>query len=157
MPLIPDDLASRLEQDWLAADGGSFPASVQESGQRFATAVAGWFTLAMAGPFPCATAQARQAELANSAAGALSAGLPPLAGMQLAQAVGNYMTGQVFGAGTAAAPIALPAAIAGFGAVFANLDQEAEERAQLVALGCWTLALSTLVTFPAPMPPMPVL
>lgn len=157
MPLLPTQLATRLEDDWLAADGGSFPGSVQESGQRFATAVATWFAAAMAGPFPCATAQARQPQLASAAAGALAAGLPPLAGMQLAQAVGAYMTGQVFGAGTAAAPVALPAAIAGFGAVFADLDQTAEERARLLAVGCWTLALSTIVAFPAPLPPLPVL
>ncbi len=157
MPLIPNALASSLEQDWLVADGGSFPANNQESGQRFATAVASWFATGMAGPFPCATAQARQPQLASAAAGALAAGLPPIAGMQLAQAVGSYMTGQVFGAGTAAAPVALPAAIVGFGAVFADLNQTAEERARLLALGCWGLAVSTLVTFPAPLPPLPVL
>jgi len=157
MPLIPTELAPRLEKDWLAADGGSFPADVQESGQRLATAVATWFATAMAGPFPCATAQARQPQLANAAAGALAAGLPPVAGMQLAQAVGSYMTGQIFGPGTAASPVALPAAIAGFGAVFADLDQDAAERSRLLAFGCWGLALSTIVAFPPPLPSFPVL
>jgi hypothetical protein len=66
--LIASNLASGLERDWLVAQGGSYPANVLESGDRFATAVAQWFANAMAATFPCATAVARRPQLAATAA-----------------------------------------------------------------------------------------
>ena len=153
--LLPDVLKDALLERWLEPDSG-FPATPAESGQRFAEAVSGWFALAMAGAFPCATAQARQGQLASQAATALMAALPPAAGMQLAMAVASYYSGQSFGAGTASFPLASSAVAVAFGAVFADLGSDAETRAERIALGCHVLALSTLVVFPAPLPPLPV-
>lgn len=158
MVLIPPALAADLYEGWLGGDGGNYPASVVESGDRFAHAVSGWFSAATAGAFPCATASARRPQLAGSAAMALQAGAPPLAGQQLAVAVVGYMTGQVFGAGIASPPAAAAAAQAAFAAVFANPDLETDDRATLIATGVYTLAVSTLVVFPPVVsPPLPVL
>jgi hypothetical protein len=154
--LIPTALEDGLLEDWLVEPGGRFPASPAESGQRFARAVAAWFTTATAGAFPCATALARQGQLATQAAGALMAGAPPAVGSQLATALASYMAGQVFGAGTAAMPAASGAVAPAFAAVFSNLAMERDDRARLIALGCYTLALSTVVVFPPPLPPLPV-
>ena len=154
MPLLPSLLEKSLLEQWLAAD--PFPSSPAESGRRIATAVSQWFALAMAGPFPCATAMARQSQLSGQATTALMSGLSPAAGSQLAMAVASYYSGQVFGPGTASFPTASAAATAAFAAVFADLESDGEERAERLALGCTVLALSTLVVFPPPMPPMPV-
>lgn len=154
MPLLPTILEQNLLDQWLAAD--SHPSTPAESGQRFASAVSQWFALAMAGPFPCATAIARQGQLAGQATSALTSGLPPAAGSQLAMAVASYYSGQVFGAGTASFPTATAAVTVAFAAVFADLQSSSEERAERLAAGCTLLALSTLVVFPPPMPAMPV-
>lgn len=154
--LLPDVLSESL-LDRFMPSGGGFPSTPVESGQRFAGAVADWFTLAMAGPFPCATAKAREAQLAGQATAALMAALPPAAGAQLALAVASYMAGQVFGAGTASYPLAGSAVAIAFGAVFADLTMSDEDRAQRMAEGCLVLAVSTLVVFPPPLPTLPVL
>lgn len=150
--LVLSTLKTSLKQDWL----GPHPQNAQESGQRFASAVANWFAAAQAGAFPCATAQARMGQLASSAASAFQAQAAPAAGMALALAVAQYMAGQLFGAGVAAMPLATAAAAATLGATFANLDMSTDDRVQAIASACTVLAASTLVTFPPPTPPAPV-
>ncbi len=154
--LLPDILSESLLERWMPAGGSGFPATPAESGQRFAGAVADWFALAMAGPFPNATAKAREAQLTGQATTALMAALPPAAGAQLALAVAGYMAGQLFGTGTAAFPLASSAVAVVFGAVFADLEMADEDRAQKIAEGCLILAVSTLVVFPPPLPALPV-
>lgn len=157
MPLVPTVLQNDLLERWLVEDSSRFPASNVESGQRFASCVASWFTLGVALGFPCTTALARESQLAGDAANALAAGLAPAAGVQLATAVANYITGQSFGTGVAAAPVATPAVQLAFGAVFADLQASREDRAERIALGCLTLAVSTTVAFSAPPGAGPIL
>jgi hypothetical protein len=154
MPLTLDDLAQRLENEWL---GGAFPASDVESGDRFAGAVANWFTRATAAGFPVVTALPRRPQLALAAASALRAGVGPTAGQLLALATASYLAGQTFGAGTATFPAALSAGIAGISAAFGNLDLATPVRAQQIALAIYVMTVSTLVVFPVPMPPAPIL
>ena len=157
MALVPTSLASNLSSGWLVAEGGSYPGSPAESGDRFATAVASWFSAATAGAFPCTTAAARQSQLAAAAAGAFQAQSPALAATQLATGVMGYMTGQVFGPGVASPPIAVSAGQALFAAVFSNLDQPLSARADQLAAGVHAMALSTIVVFPPVIsPPTPV-
>ena len=157
MPLSPSMLATSLESGWLVAEGGDFPSSPVESGDRFAGAVADWFALGMAGPFPCGTASARRPQLATSAAGAFQAGDPTLAGMQLALGLTGYMAGQVFGPGVASPPTAAGAAQAAIAAAFASLDAPPSARANQIAGGVQVLAVSTIVVFPPVVsPPVPV-
>lgn len=153
--LVLDTLKAGLENDWLVADGGHYPQSAMESGDRFAGAVTSWFAGAQAGPFPCATAIARRAQLATSAASALQAGAAQAAGVQLALALGQYIVGQVFGPGVAGFPIATGAAGTMLGGVFSSTAMGRSERAQAIAGACTLLAVSTIVTFPA-LPPAPV-
>ena len=158
MPLAPSQLASSLESDWLAHEGGGYADSSFQSGDRFAQAVSSWFGLAMAGPFPCSTAAARKGQLAASAGAALQAGQPPLAGMQLALGLVGYMTGQVFGPGVASPPAAASVAQSAITAVFSNLDLPATARANQIASAAYALAVSTIVVFPPVIsPPVPVL
>ncbi len=157
MALVLDVLKSGLAQGWLVAEGGSHPQSAMESGDRFAGAVSSWFASAQAGAFPCATAAARRSQLASTAASAFQAQAAPAAGAMLALAIAGYMAGQVFGAGVASFPVATGAASAQLGAVFANLDMSNDDRAQAIASACALLASSTLVIFPAPLPPAPVI
>src|SRR5580693_374745 len=133
MPLVLDNLKTALGQQWLVPDGGSYPGSVAESGDHFATAVANWFALGMAGAFPCTTAMARQSQLSSAAAAALSAMAAPAAGAQLALAVATYMAGQAFGAGVAAMPIATSAAVAMMTATFSDLNGSVSDKAQQIA------------------------
>jgi len=154
MPLIPDDLAQRLENDWL---GEPFPGSDFESGDRFAGAVASWFGGAMAAGFPVVTAAPRRPQLSAAAAGALGAGLGPAAGQLLALATASYLAGQTFGAGTATFPAALAAGMAGITAAFNNLEFSNAARAQQIALAVYLMTISTIVVFPAPLPPAPIL
>jgi hypothetical protein len=156
MPLIPSSLASSLENDWLAKEGGSFPDSVSVSADRFATAFATWFAGAIAGPGAVTTASARRPQLASLAIPALSAMAPQAAGSLLAAAIAGYITGQSFGPGIASPPLAISAAGSQMGAVFADLDAQPSARAQKIASACQTLAVSTIVTFPPPLPPAPV-
>ena len=157
MPLVPSALASSLSSSWLVDEGGSYPSSPTQSGDRFATAVAGWFSGAMAGAFPCSTATARQSQLAAAAAGAFGADSATGAAQQLAVGLMGYMAGQVFGPGVASPPTAVAAAQSAFAAVFSNLDSALSARANQIATGVHTLALSTIVVFPPPIsPPSPV-
>jgi hypothetical protein len=154
--LIPGNLAESLEHDWLVAEGGSHPASVLESADRFSTAVANWFSIAMALTFPCATAQARRGQLMAQSAAALQAGLPPAAGQALALAVASYMAGQSFGAGVAGFPAAVSAGAALFIHAFVTLDLPQKDRAKEMADGCYAMAVSTIVAFPPPLSPSPI-
>lgn len=157
MPLVASALASSLNADWLVADGGSYPASPQESGDRFAGAVASWFGGATAGPYPCSTASARRSQLASAAGPALDAGEAPLAGAQLALALLSYMSGQIFGPGVASPPAAMAAAQSAITAVFSDLDLSNSARADKIASGIHTMACSTIVVFPPVIsPPSPV-
>jgi hypothetical protein len=150
MPLTPAALKSSLEASWIVPEGGAYPGDVQESADRFADAVSGWFAAALAMGFPCATAQARRAQLAGQAASALAARSAPAAGQLLAAAVASYYAGQSFGSGVASFPLALPAAASLIGETFADLQAPRSKRAQDVATACHLLALSTLVLFTAP-------
>jgi hypothetical protein len=154
MPLTPNDLAQRLENEWL---GGTFPASDMEAGDRFAGAVANWFAGAVAAGFPVVTALPRRPQLGLAAAGALAAGVGPTAGQLLALATASYLAGQTFGAGVATFPAALGAGMAGITAAFGNLDLATPARAQQIALAIYVMTVSTIVVFPAPLPPAPIL
>jgi hypothetical protein len=157
MPLSSSALASSLQSNWLVPEGGSYPSSPSESGDKFAGEVASWFSGAMAAGFPCSTASARRSQLAASATGAIQAGDPSLAGAQLALGLMGYMAGQVFGAGVASPPIAVSAAQSAAAAVFADLDSDLGARANQIATGIFTLATSTIVIFPPVIsPPSPV-
>ena len=151
MPLTPDTLATRLENDWLSEP---FPGSEFESGDRFAAAVSTWFGGALAGGFPVVTAMVRRPQLSAAAAGALAVG--PAAGQLLAVAAAGYIAGQTFGGGTASFPVALAAGIAGFTAALNNLDLTNSARAQQIAAATHMMTLSTIVVFPAPLPPAPI-
>lgn len=156
MPLDPISLATSLRQRWLPA-GGGFPSSVNDSAQRFADVVASWFAAGAANGIPCATALPRKAGLASGAASALASGDPRGAGQQLALAVAQYMAAQQFGPGVSSFPIATPALVVALGEVFASHDLDDDKRATLIATATYLAALSTLVVFPLPMPPSPVL
>jgi hypothetical protein len=150
--LIPSDLASRLEQEWL----GQFPGSSQESGDLFAGAVSAWFASAMAAGFPCVTAAPRRFQLTAAAAAALEAGVGPTSGALLAAAVASYYAGQVFGTGIATFPVALPAGMALTTAALLDLNMPKSARASQIAQACHLMALSTMVVFPVAPPPAPI-
>jgi hypothetical protein len=155
--LVPTALASSLESSWLVAEGGEHPSSPSQSGDKFAAAVSSWFAGATAGPFPCSTATARRSQLAASATGAIQAGDSSLAGMQLAVGLMGYMAGQLFGPGVASPPTGVSAAQSAITAVFSNLDLPNSARANQIATGVYTLAISTIVIFPPVIsPPSPV-
>ncbi len=151
--LTPSDLSTRLENEWL----GKMPGSSFESGDMFAGAVSGWFAAAMAAAFPCSTAAARRLSLTGMAAGALEAGVGPTSGMLLATAVATYYAGQLFGAGVSSFPTAVPAGISLITAAFLDLNLPKPTRADMIAQGCLVMAVSTIVVFPAPLPPAPIL
>lgn len=153
MPLSDSTLKSQLELHWLVPEGGSFPANVQQSAERFASAVATWFSDAQANGLPCTTAQARKSELASQAATAFAAGSAALAGQGLANALSAYILNQTFGAGVAGTPTGATAAVSAFTETFSNLKLANGDRAQKLAEACQKLALSTIVTFPPPTPP----
>jgi predicted phage gp36 major capsid-like protein len=144
--LIPNDLSSRLEQEWL----GQFPDSSMQSGDMFAGAVSGWFATSMALTFPCATAVARRAQLAAAAAAALEAGIGPTSGALLAVAVASYYAGQVYGTGVATFPVALPSGILLMTAALLDLDMPKSARAMQMAQACHVMAISTMVVFAVP-------
>lgn len=152
MPLVVTDLSTRLEQEWL----GQFPDSAIQSGDMFAGAVSGWFVSAMAGAFPCVTAQPRRPQLMAAAAAALEAGVGPTSGALLALAVASYYAGQVFGTGVATFPTALPAGIGLMTAAFIDVNLPKPTRATLLAQGCHAMAISTIVVFPTPLVPAPI-
>ena len=100
---------------------------------------------------------ARRPQLSVAAAGALGAGLGPAAGQLLALAAASYLAGQTFGAGTATFPAALAVGMAGITAAFNNLELSNSARAQQIALAVYLMTISTIVVFPAPLPPAPIL
>lgn len=157
MALVSSALASSLESQWLVPDGGSYPSSPSDSGDKFAGAVSSWFAGATAGPYPCGTATARRSQLAAAATAAIQTKDPNAAAMQLAVGLMGYMAGQVFGPGVASPPVAVSAAQSAVAAVFSNLDLPNSSRANQIATGVYTLALSTIVVFPPVIsPPTPV-
>lgn len=159
MPLVPNSLASSLENDWLSKEGGNFPDSVSVSAERFATAFANWFAGAIAGPASVQTAAARKDQLKGLATAALSAMDAQAAGTQLGNAIGAYIAGQMFGpspAGVAAPPTAASAGGSQIGSAFADLNAPPSARAQKIASACHLIATSAIVTFaPPPAPPPP--
>lgn len=158
MPLVPSQLAASLQSDWLAHEGGGYADTAFQSGDRFAQAVSTWFGLAMAGPFPCSTADVRKGQLAASAGAALQAGHASLAGMQLALGLVGYMAGQVFGPGVAAPPTAASVAQSAITAALSNLELPPDARAEQIASATHSLAVSTVVVFPPVISaPVPVL
>jgi hypothetical protein len=158
MVLVPTALASSLESQWLVPDGGQYPSSASDSGDKFAGAVSTWFAAATAGPYPCATATARRSQLAAAATEAIQTHDPTLAATQLSVGLMSYMAGQVFGPGVASPPVAVAAAQSAIAAVFSNLNLPNAARANQMATGVYTLAVSTIVVFPPVIsPPMPVM
>ncbi|HEX6130121.1 MAG TPA: hypothetical protein VF044_00185 [Actinomycetota bacterium] len=157
MALVPAALASSLSSSWLVPEGGSYPDTPSQSGDKFAAAVSSWFAAATAGPYPCSTASARRSQLASSATAAIQAGDASLAGTQLAMGLMAYMAGQVFGPGVASPPTAVGAAQSAITGAFSNLDLPLSARANQIATGTYTLAVSTIVVFPPVIsPPAPV-
>lgn len=156
MPLDPVSLAVNLRQRWLPAGAGN-ASSVDESAQRFADVMAMWFSAGAANGIPCATAMARKSELASGASSALACGDARGAGQLLALAVAQFMAGQSFGPGVSAMPIATPALVVAIGEVFASHDFDDDKRAVTIATAAYLTALSTIVTFPPPLTPSPVL
>ena len=108
--LIPTLLAQDLEGRWLPGDDGPFADSIDDSAAAFAAVVAGWYASAQAGPFPVATARARESQLRALAVAALSAQGAMPAGALLAIALMAYMAAQSFGPGVATPPAATSAA-----------------------------------------------
>lgn len=156
MPLVFDLLKTGLEKQWLVPEGGGFPQSVAESGDRFAGAVSSWFAAAQAGTLPCATAIPRKSQLATTAAAALGAMSAQAAGAQLALAVATYIAGQAFGAGVAGFPIATSAAISQMIAVFSDTGGSVGQKAEQIATACTLLATTTIVAGPIPLFPSPI-
>lgn len=154
MALDPSALKTQLDQGWLSA---SFPDTAQISADRFASAVAMWFSAAQAAGFPCSTATARQSQLSGLLVAALASGSAVSAAQGLASALAAYMTGQVFGAGIAAAPLGTSAAAAAFTTALSDLSPQTPNalRAQSLATACQALALTVIVTFPPSTPPIP--
>ena len=153
MPLDPSQLGAGLRDRWLPADGSSFPASAFESGQRFADVVSQWFAGATAAAFPCATALARSAPLAATAAQAFQARSAPGAGLMLAQALALYLAGQVFGPGLSTTPAGAAALAPALAAALGDLGAERGQRADAMASHIHTTVLTTIVVFPIPGPP----
>jgi hypothetical protein len=123
----------------------------------FAGAVSGWFANAMAAGIPCSTAAVRRFQLTAAAAGALEAGIGPTSGALLAAAVASYYAGQLFGAGVATFPTALPAGMALMTMALLDLNLPKSARASQMAQACHLMAISTIVAFPvAPPPPSPI-
>jgi hypothetical protein len=67
------------------------------------------------------------------------------------------MAGQAFGAGVASPPVAVGAAQSAITSVFSNVDLPVASRANTIATGIHTMAISTIVVFPPVIsPPAPV-
>lgn len=145
--LNPTQLADQLEQQWLSAEHGAYPASESASADAFAGAVSHWFMTSQAAGFPVLTAIARRSMLTALATPALAAQSPVAAGQQLANALMLYITGQLYGVGVAAPPAATGAAGAVLGSAFANLNLNRQQRAQLMASAVQLMAVSTVVNF----------
>ncbi|GAA6179498.1 hypothetical protein NBRC116594_09360 [Shimia sp. NS0008-38b] len=155
--LNPMPLTQSLLADWLKDENGPHPASVSESADVFSRIISDWYASAAAGPFPVATAQANSGVLTNLASGALMVGNPTAAGALLATGTMVYMTGQAFGPGVSAPPIAHPLAVGIFGTAFTELDLDREARAAMMATAVFAMAITSIVTFPGPPFTAPVL
>lgn len=157
MPLVAALLSRSLQSQWLPRDtDGPFPEDVPASARALAGAIADWFGLAMAAAFPCTTASARKSQLEALLIPALQAGQAQAAGQQVALGFMAYVAGQSFGAGVAAPPLATAAAGAAIGAAFADRDGPQSARADQIAQALLLQAMSSIVTFPPPLPPAPI-
>lgn len=156
MPLDANKLGQDLARRWLGDGGGQPPGSPVEAGQLFSTVVAEWFAQALSAGFPCATAAARQPQLAGLSTAALSTASAQAAGAQLGLGLSAYLTGQAFGAGVALAPVATPAGVAALIATFSDTGATSRAQADRIAQACMTLVSSTMVQFPVPLPPAPI-
>ncbi len=157
MPLVSSLLSQSLQSQWLPRDGdGPFPDDVPASAKALAGAIADWFGMAMAAAFPCTTASARKSQLEAMLIPALQAGQAAAAGQQVALGFMAYVAGQSFGAGVAAPPAATSAAGAAIGAAFADKDGSQSSRADQIAQALQMQAMSSIVTFPPPLPPAPI-
>lgn len=148
--LNPTQLGDQLERQWLTDENGPHPDAVPASADAFAGVVSQWFMTAQAAGIPVVTAMPRRPMLMALVIPALMAQAPVAAGQQLANAVMLYMTGQLYGAGVSAAPIATSAAGAMIGNAFATLDLDRQSRAQIIATAVHVMALTTIVSFPHP-------
>ena len=148
--LNPTQLADQLATRWLADENGPHPDSVPASADAFAGVVAEWFLTAQAAGIPVITAMPRRPMLMSLAIPALMARNPTAAGQQLANAAMIYMTGQAYGAGVAAPPMATGAASSMIGTAFATLELDRQSRAQMIATALHIMALTTIVSFPHP-------
>jgi hypothetical protein len=156
MPLVASQLGAALADRWLPGDDGPYPGSAIESGQRFADVVSEWFANATAMGLPCATAQVRAPQLAALAGTALAARTAAGAGQQLGQAVGVYITAQLFGSGVAAAPTGMAALGPQLASVFADTGMARNQRGNALATPIYACAITTLVAFTAPPGSFPV-
>lgn len=155
--LMVNQLADTLAAEWLPGDDGPYPNSTQDSADTFSRVVANWFSSATSLAIPVATAQANRGVLTALATVALAAQSPQAAGNILSIAVMLYLTGQAFGSGFSAPPLAQAAAGSLFGTAFSTLDLDRTTRAQIISLGIFLMTMTTLVSFPFPPFTAPVL
>ncbi len=148
--LNPIALTQTLAADWLPDENGPHSGSAAQSADIFSRVVSDWFASATAGPFPVATAQANRGVLTNLAQSALMIGNPTAAGSLLATGTMVYMTGQVFGAGTSAPPIAQPLAAIAIATAFTELSLDREARAAMIGGAVFAMAITSIVTFAGP-------
>ena len=157
MPLVPSLLSQSLQSQWLPRDkDGPFPDDVPASAKALAGAIADWFEMAMAAAFPCSTASARKSQLEAMLIPALQAGQASAAGQQVALGFMAYVAGQSFGAGVAMPPAATSAAGMAIGSALADKDSPQSARADQIAQALLLQAMSSIVTFPPPLPPAPI-
>lgn len=148
--LDPTQLADRLAADWLPGDDGPHPDTPLQSAQVFSQAVLDWFRGGQANLIPPSAPDLMFPVLVSLATTALNMLDPVAAGQMLANGVSIFMTGQLFGPGVSAPPLATAAAAGLIGTAFATLQMDRDARAQLIALAVYLMALTTLVSFPVP-------
>lgn len=148
--LNPLALTQTIAADWLLDEKDPHPGSTAESADIFSLVVSDWFANATAGAFPVTTALSNRSVLTNLAEGALSVGNPTAAGSLLATGTMVYMTGQVFGTGTSAPPIAQPLAAVMFASAFTEFSLSREARAAMLSTAIFAMAITTIVTFVGP-------
>jgi hypothetical protein len=157
MPLDAKKLETQLIRAWSGGPGGTFPSTPQAAADRFADAVAAWFSDAVAGGAKCTTAQSRKPLLSNALLSSLKSGKAATAGQGLAAALAMYLTGQVFGTGLSQVPFGTSAAGVAFSAAFAEINAPLRSRAQRFTLVCQGLVATTLVIIPPSPNPVPIL
>lgn len=157
MPLTPSILSQSLQSDWLPRDeNGAFKDDVSASATALAGAIADWFGMAMAAGITCATAAARKGQLQGQLLPVLQSGAAAAVGQGIALSFMAYVAGQSFGPGTAAPPVATAAAGSAITAALSDTGLPQSSRADRIAAALHAQALSTIVTFPPPMPPAPI-